>query len=45
VSLGNGSVTAVANTLFTPGTALSSYKASFSEGDFHVVRGGLNLHF
>ena len=45
VNLGNASLNAVANAVNTPGATPASYRASFGDTDFHVVRAGVNYHF
>ncbi len=45
VNLGKASVNSVANTLIAAGTTPASYRANFSDTDFHVVRVGVNYHF
>jgi outer membrane immunogenic protein len=45
INLGGDAVTAVATGVAAPGLTPASYRASFGDADYHIVRVGLNWHF
>jgi outer membrane immunogenic protein len=44
-NLGSDAVTSVAGATSVPGSIPASYRASFGDTEFHIVRAGLNWHF